>query len=268
MPYVADVPDAFDPFTAQGPEEVPLPRSPLIRVIAQLRFPPIVSLGQSEFVGPFQEEIRPRYPVLRPEETAGIVVGPGIVHAGSGIVWRFHDKSDTWRVSLAREFVALESLAYKDRDDFFERLEEILVALEKLAKLTVYDRLGVRYVNRVHPPELDRLDSLVRPEVLGVAAQAVAGLRFSLCESQFGQDDVTLNTRWARLPAGATTDPSTIDPIDTPSWVLDLDVFRMAQRDFDTASVLADGRAFARTIHDFFRWCVMPEFLKAYGGNP
>jgi hypothetical protein len=45
-------------------------------------------------------------------------------------------------------------------------------------------------------------------------------------------------------------------------------MFRGVQKDFDTSAILEDGRMFARTIHDFFRWCVTDDFLKAYGGKP
>ncbi len=221
-------------------------------------------------MGPFQEAIRARYPILRPEQTAGFVVGPlGVVAQRTDrVVWRFHDRTDGWRVSLASDFVALESIVYKDRDDFFERFEQILDALETVAKLAVYDRLGVRYINRIRGVELEKLDSLVKPEVLGLGASPIAGLTHSLCESLFQNDEVSLNTRWGRLPPNATTDPAAVDPIAEPSWLLDLDMFRGVQKDFDTRAILADGRMFARTIHDFFRWCVTPEFLKVYGGRP
>jgi len=263
------VPATFDPFSSAGPDEVPLGRSPLIRVIAQVRFPPIVSLGRPGFIGPFQEAIRPRYPILRPEQTAGLVVGPlGVmVHQGDGVVWRFLDKEDAWRVSLGPEFIALESTVYKDREDFFERFEQILVALDAVAKLPVYDRLGVRYINRVKGAELEKLASLVRPEILGLGGSSLAGLGHSVCESLFQKGEVSLNTRWGKLPPGATTDPTAIEPIQEPSWVLDLDVFRGVQKDFDAATILQDGREFARTIHAFFRWCVTPEFLGVYGGK-
>jgi uncharacterized protein (TIGR04255 family) len=260
----------FDPFSSKGTDEVALERAPLVRVIAQLRFPPIVSLGRPDFIGPFQEAIRPRYPILRPEQTAGLMVGPlGVmVQRSDGVVWRFHDKEDAWRVTLAADFIALESMAYKDRNDFFERFEQILLALDAVAKLPIYDRLGVRYINRVRGVELDKLASLVRTEVLGLGGSPIAGLAHSLCESLFQKGDVSLNTRWGRLPPNATTDPAAIDLLQEPSWVLDLDMFRGVQKDFDTSTILEDGRMFARTIHDFFRWCVTPEFLKAYGGKP
>ena len=257
----------FDPFSSDSPDEVPLERAPLVRVIAQLRFPAIVSLGRGDFIGSFQEAIRPLYPILRPEQTAGFLLGPGVAQRTDAVIWRFHDKADAWRVSLSTDFVALESTAYKDRKDFFQRFEAILAALEPLAKLPVYDRLGVRYVNRVRGAELEKLSSLVRPEVLGITSTRIEGLTHSLCESLFQKEDVSLNTRWGRLPPNTTTDPASIDPIPEPCWVLDLDVFRGATRDFDIATIVEDGRTFARAIHSFFRWCVTKEFLKAYGGK-
>lgn len=269
-PYVVNVAAILDPFSARGPSEVPLERSPLVRVIAQLRFPAIVSLGSPEFIGPFQESIRQRYPILRKEQSTGVMIGPGGVLAQQpdGVVCRFQDKANVWRVSLAQDFIALESDAYKNRDDFLGRFEEIVVALDQLARMPVYDRLGVRYINRVSGPELEKLSALVRPEVVGLAATDAVGLNHTLTESVFIKADMALTARWGRLPPEVTTDPASLSPIPGPSWLLDLDMFRAGQRDFDTGSILEDGRMFATTIHDFFRWCVTDDFLEAYGGKP
>lgn len=256
----------FNPFAHEGPKNVLLERAPLVRVVVQVRFPPIVSLGRAEFIGPFQEALRPQYPILR-EQQVGIFLSPVGVHGTGGNIWRLQDREDAWRISLAQDFVALETTKYVDREDFFRRMAEVLEALENLTNLPVYDRLGVRYINRVRGAELDRLSALVRGEVLGIASTPIAGMAHSICESLFQKDDVTLSTRWGRLPAGVTTDPISIEPIAETSWLLDLDAFRNAQRDFDVAAILRDGRAFARTIHDFFRWCVTDEFLSAYGGT-
>jgi len=65
-----------DPLVAPLPAEVPLKNAPLERVIAQLRFPEILSVEQRDFVAPFQEAIRSKYPVLRQEQTQGILLGP------------------------------------------------------------------------------------------------------------------------------------------------------------------------------------------------
>ena len=64
------------PLTGPPPPEVPLTDPPLARVIAQVRFPLIASLEKREFIRSFQEAIRSCYPVLRPEERKGVVLGP------------------------------------------------------------------------------------------------------------------------------------------------------------------------------------------------
>src|SRR5580658_5911796 len=62
-----------DPLVAPPPQEVPLAHAPLVRVIAQVRFPLVVAVEQRDFIAPFQETIRARYPVLRQEQTQGFV---------------------------------------------------------------------------------------------------------------------------------------------------------------------------------------------------
>ncbi len=50
---------------AEVPDEVPLPNAPLARVLAQIRFPPILSIRKADSVADFQEALRTEYPNLR-----------------------------------------------------------------------------------------------------------------------------------------------------------------------------------------------------------
>src|SRR5436190_3694501 len=85
VPLSADA----DPLVAPSPREIPLKDSPLVRVIAQVRFPQILSIRQPEFVAPFQEALRAKYPVGREEQTRAVLVGPGgIAPAKSQTAWR------------------------------------------------------------------------------------------------------------------------------------------------------------------------------------
>ena len=80
------------PFEAGLPPEVPLANAPLVRVIAQLRFPEILSVEQRDFVASFQEAIRSTYSVLRQEHTQGILLSPGsVAPAKPQVAWRFSD---------------------------------------------------------------------------------------------------------------------------------------------------------------------------------
>jgi uncharacterized protein (TIGR04255 family) len=255
-----------DPFAAEPIPELPLSPAPLVRVLAQLRFPAITSLARAEFVAPFQETLRRTYSILRVEQAQSVIIGGAAVALGSAPTWRLHDKSDSWRVSLAQDFVALETIAYDSRRDFFARWKEVLEALQKVADVSTYDRHGVRYINRLTGPDLTDLRKLVRTEVLGVSGTTfTAKLDQSLCETRFRQDATSLNARWGILPANATTDPG-IEPVNEPSWILDVDMFISGPREFQVSAAIAEGTQFAERLYAFFRWSVTDELLRRRGG--
>ena len=64
-----------NPLVASPPSEIPLRNAPLVRVIAQVRFPLIASIDKRGFIAAFQEGLRDTYPVLRQETIQGLVVG-------------------------------------------------------------------------------------------------------------------------------------------------------------------------------------------------
>lgn len=270
--YTVVVNDNYDPLVASPPAEVPLPAAPLVRVIAQVRFPVIVSLEKQDFIGPFQEAIRDVYPVLRPEQIQGFVRGPqGLSPLQSQVVWRFGNENGTWRVSLGSDFVALETTTYTSRGDFVQRLGTVIDALQRHIAPKTIDRVGVRYIDRITGDAVKNIEWFVRPELLGVAATSAARhARHTLSESLFAvpNSDAELRARWGSMPARGTVDPAAIEPIDEPSWILDLDMFRKASRAFDKKEVIMeDARLFAERIYAFFRWAVTEDFLRHYGGE-
>lgn len=260
-----------DPFAAHVAAEVPLPNAPLVRVIAQVRFPQVLSVEKPEFVAPFQEALRKGYPVLRPEQTRNLSFGPGgVSQSAQRLVWRFMDVSQRWHVSLASDFVAVQTTAYESRADFFTRLAEVLGALAEHVGPKTVDRVGVRYIDRMTGEALDRISALVRSEVLGLVGTPLARyVQHSLGESLFSVEggEAQLLARWGRLPARGTVDPAAIEPLDEPSWILDLDMFRSRSTEFDAEAVVAEARSYAERVYTFFRWVVTDEFLRHYGGK-
>ena len=261
------------PFGPSVPE-VPLSRSPLVNVIAQVRFPQVMKIeSDAGFVAPFQEAIRKDYPILRPERQLGVLIGPGGVQPqDAGTVWRFETKDpDAWQVTLASTFVSLSAKRYTRRSDLLQRLAVVLHALEAWLSPNVCDRIGVRYVDRISGEQLPRLNSLVRSEVLGVAgdekAMGDAQVVHALSDSLFRLSDASeLRGRWGTLPPGATYDPG-IEPSREPSWVLDLDHYISKQEDFDLAAIGGTVAEFCERIYTFFRWVVTDDFLTEYGAE-
>ncbi|BDA66317.1 unknown protein [Rivularia sp. IAM M-261] len=261
---------SYNPLTAQPPPEVPLKEAPLIRVITQVRFPAILSIEQRPFVASFQEAIREQYPILQPEQTQGLVYNPqGLVQTVPQTTWRFIDTEDKWRVSLAPDFMALETIAYSSSSDFIARLENLLTALGEHIQPKIVERFGIRHINRLVDLSSKDVSKLVRPEISGIVTAFGTHLKQTINESLFnvpgGEDRII--ARWGLVPTNSTFDPDAIEPIPEPSWILDLDMSLSKQRDFNVAELISQAQRFTDRIYTFFRWAVTEEFLRQFGGQ-
>jgi uncharacterized protein (TIGR04255 family) len=262
-----------NPLIAQPPQEVPLKDAPLVRVIAQVRFPPILSIEKKEFVGSFQEAIRETYPILHLEQTPGLVLGsPGIVETAPQLTWRFLDTTNSWRISLAPNFLAIETTAYSSRSDFLKRFKNALQALDENFKPKVIERFGLRYIDRLVGQELEDISLLVKPEIAGIVATEFRKYIYqTINESWFiipDGDEQIIAARWGLMSADVTFDPNAIEPIDEPSWILDIDMSSKSKnREFSVEALISEAQNFAERIYTFFRWAVQDEFLRRFGGK-
>jgi len=263
-----------NPLTASPPREIWLPNAPLVRVITQISFPPVVSISKPEFIAPFQEALRSVYPVLRPEQAFGFVFAnvPAATPPTpqTQTTWRFNDSANAWRVSLAPNFLAIETTAYKSKVDFVERASLVVNALGEHINPQVVDRIGLRFIDRVVGAPIKNLDKFVRSEVVGVLmSEAAPSVQHALSECLFDapKEDAQFLARWGRLPSNATHDPAAVEGIGEPSWILDLDMFSTKAGAFTAKNVLERIGNYADRIYTFFRWAVTDEFLKLYGGT-
>lgn len=258
------------PLSGPPPVEVPLPQAPLVRVIAQVRFPLLLTILNPTTVATFQEAIRTSYPILEEEQVRHLVLQPASTpELKDDRIWRFKDLSRSWRISLATGFVALETTAYHSRRDFLERLQAVVGAVEATLKPQEAQRIGMRYIDRLTGPAVDRIADLIKPEVLGVAQTRIGGVaQHLLTEALFPAEEGQVRARWGHLPANATTDPEALEPIEQPSWLLDLDMFKAEARPFVADDLLAPATSFAQRIYSVFRWMITDEFLRFYGGQP
>lgn len=261
----------INPLVSPPPKEIPLRNAPLVRVIAQVRFPVIASIEKREFIASFQEVLRDTYPVLRQEKTQGVVLGPqGVASTQSEVVWRFRDLDEQWRLSLAPEFIALETRSYTSRNDFLQRFQRALDGVVEHIGPKIVDRIGLRYIDRIAGPDLEDINKLVRPEMVGILATPMAlQAEQSVHEAILNvpESDAKLRARWGQVPPNSTVDPAAIEPQDTPSWLLDLDMFSTKSQAFDTASLVMHAQAYAERIYTLFRWAVTDAFLRRYGGE-
>ena len=256
-------------FDGPSPEEIRLTRAPLARVIGQVRFPPNLALDRPEEVSGFQKAIRRTYPVLSRMEMPEVSIGAtGELKVTPATVWKFSDTQGQWDVAVSTTFVALETRSYVDRSDFMARLTTVLEAADAEFSPQVATRLGLRYVNRITGPALDRLSDLVRPEMQGMTSLPLGGMvKLTMTESQLELPDASgrLALRHGLMPAQATYDPVSLEPLPTPSWILDIDVSREDPMTFDPTALSGLSLQFADWSYRLFRWVVTDQFLQEYG---
>src|SRR5215831_19468885 len=231
------------PLRGPPPREVPLPNAPLVSVIAQVRFPMLLTVHNRDRVAIFQEAIRDEYPHLERQDipTIMVVSGGGAPSPVSDplVHWRFADEAAgfKWRVTLAQDFIALETRAYESREDFMERLETILQTLRETLAPTHMTRFGMRYIDQIKGDPLTGIDTLLRKEVLGVVPCAGPDARQVITEFAAPAEPGELLARWGRLPAKMTVDPNLLPAIEEDSWLIDLDVSCVGQVAFEAKGI-------------------------------
>jgi uncharacterized protein (TIGR04255 family) len=259
------------PFSGPPPEEVPLPRAPLIRVLSQITFPPILAIEKTENVASFQEKIRAAYPNFQGEVMHEIQIDPNNQpNISKTHIWRFEDKNRRWQASLAPNFLALTTAHYTSRSEFLSRMGELIAALQDTIDPQIMQRVGLRYIDRLQGEPLQHLARFIRPEFLGpnTADYQHAAIHI-LTQALFNtEENAKLSLRWGRVPPHATVDPQAVQPINEPSWVMDFDMFNDSEGSFQHTDLAPLLEKFAQRIYSVFRYMVTDDFLKYYGGQP
>lgn len=267
------MPQLPSPLGGSAPSEVPLAQAPLQRVLFQVRFPRALALAGGTNAPPLvalQDAVKAKYPLFSEEIGQSFHVGPaGAFATQEDKIWRFADIKNEWRISLSPDFVTLETPAYKDRADFNKRARYVLDAIERTVSPVAYQRIGVRYVNRIVGADIDRLVQLVKPAALGIAATPLAPhIQHALSEAILEVEEGQILLRSFVLPPNVTYDPAVLAPINERAWILDMDLFAVENGQFDAKLLAAKIEHSATRLYSVFRWVVEEEFLRHFGGKP
>ena len=262
-------------FSGTSIAEVLLQNSPIVTVLAQLRFPTAASLTTLSGIADFQSALRDTYPVMRHEDQTMAKLSPdGRILQGQGQqVWRFTAVDDGWGVALTPDWVAIDTTQYTTRSDFIERWRVVLDALAQLDSApVVFDRLGIRYVDRLVGEEATTLLSQqVNPAILGaITIEDGMGdnveLVGTITQAHFKLDGPQLIARWGRVPANGAVVPG-VPSVSETSWFLDIDVFTDTElQRFDVDEVTAASDRSALHAYHFFRWAMNEDFILRRGG--
>jgi len=258
------------PLGGPAPQEIFLSRLPLARVVAQTRFSTVLKIDSKDGMVPFQECVRSDYPLLEQASVQQMQVDfssgvPGFKQITSDI-WRFSNPDRSWVLSLTSDAVTLETRRYEGRADFLCRLSGALANVERVFAPALGLRIGVRYVNRIQGESLTDLTEWVMPNLVGVAQPELrAHVTQAISEAIMTVEEGSSLLRWGVMPGGSTIDPALLEPVPTPSWILDIDVSSAEQRPFAADSLTSDFYALAERAYSIFRYAVSPAGLTHFG---
>lgn len=257
------------PLGGSAPAEIPLARSPLARVVAQVRFSSVLKIDSKEGVAPFQEELRTDFPLLEQlvAHQLQIDMGPGGGFKPiASNVWRFSNAERGLVLSLTSDALTLEARDYPGRGAFLERWADALSHMERVFAPGLALRIGARYLNRLTGDSLERLPDWVRPNLIGVAQPDLREyVTQAISEANLKVEEGDLLLRWGIIPANATIDPGLLEPSPTWSWLLDIDVSSSQQKPFRAAELTAEYDRLMERAYSVFRWVVTDEGLQHFG---
>jgi uncharacterized protein (TIGR04255 family) len=249
--------------------EIALERAPLVRVVAQVRFPRLSVFQTPNPIGPFVEKVAREYPLLAEKKEIQLVATPsGILQQPSDTrTWEMRSADEQWTVTINEAFLALTTFEYKSRVDFISRFDSLVSVFTEIYNPPFGERLGIRYTNRLTGARvLDHLPDFFRAEVLAGLAIPTAGkasVKMTISDTIFELDRRTLQVRWGLVPANASIDIQ-IPGLNEPSWVIDLDSFNSHKIPFSSEALDEELRQLAGQAYSMFRWMITNDFFGNY----
>ncbi|MGA7194581.1 MAG: TIGR04255 family protein, partial [Anaerolineales bacterium] len=160
-------------------------KNPLVEVICQFRFPPILSI-ETEVPAKLQEAIRNMYPLFT-ENAEILFTIPNVSNNVDAAVaqklefppssinrknYEFRSADENWKINLTRDFLALSTTHYHRWEEFSAQLDQAFHAFIEIYSPAYFSRIGLRYrdiINRsVLSLEGANWSDLLKPYVLGI----------------------------------------------------------------------------------------------------
>jgi uncharacterized protein (TIGR04255 family) len=261
------------PFGTEPLRRIHLEAAPLVKVIVQLRFPSLAVLRDESVTDRFASDFSKDYPVIQEQRGANFLLTPtGLAQQPSNQrIWSLRSGDELWKLTFGEDMLALDSSVYPKRREFVTRFAQAVEKLVELADPPYFERLGLRYSNRIDDLEFifGPLKKMIRMEVQGPLATEPPGniaVKHSLFDSIFIDGDYSIQTRCGVMPPRGVLDLE-IPVVEANTWVLDIDSYVEKRMHFAPSEVASKVYDLADRAYRMFRWVVNDEFIKHFGGS-
>jgi len=140
-------------------------KAPLAYVLAQVRTEQIADI--KEYQPALAGKLRPLYPLQRKQQGARLIATQSqmVVEPQQEETWEFASPDNRTGVILRESGVVLHATSYVDSDDFLSKLHHVIEQFAETVPSTFVNRVGLRYIDFVIPPEGELPEQFVDPKL-------------------------------------------------------------------------------------------------------
>jgi uncharacterized protein (TIGR04255 family) len=188
-------------------EKLRLSHSPLSLVLCQVRFSPLLAMG--EYIPRIQDRMRRTgYPVNASTPIQELQFGPTGAVTRDRVHWEFVAKDQRSSVVVAEGFVVLQTTSYDDFETFIAQIKSVVSTVNEVVDAIVIQRVGLRYVDAIVPKSGESWRDYVQPSLHGFESRLFkedSALR--LHQTVAATDTGTMLVRIHQNREGATLPP-------------------------------------------------------------
>ena len=242
---------------------------PLTYVLAQVKFSNIESI--EKYIPEIQEDIRAEFPFFNKIQVDTVQIQPNVSPITSTVtLWHFMNKESILGILLDSSSITIHTSKYTSFSDLSEEFGKILEILNNRLKISMYTRLGLRYVNVITS---DLIES-VRPELLGlnlniphlkrdkffskteVTQESESGI-VKLNSLHFGNKDILtgINNYFVNPELSQMAQFLSFKHLTEPSGeflIFDIDHFQNKSSEFSIEEIISQISTLKKVIRDIF----------------
>jgi uncharacterized protein (TIGR04255 family) len=247
-----------------------LVRSPLELVVCQVRHERNVAVADAKRAFAVRDGLGDKYP--SDEEATGLALnitgGPlGVSTATDQMQgWNFKSADGAWTVVLMPDFIALETRAYTDWDDFSLRLDELVRQVEEVLRPDLERRVGLRFIDRITDPRITSptgWEGWINERLLGPILHDAFGSSIKSIQQVLqldGGDDMEVLLRHGCLVEGPPPDQAW-------HYLLDHDCSRSRGRTFSSDNIMETTKRLHELALSVFQASITPKLYDHLLGN-
>jgi uncharacterized protein (TIGR04255 family) len=245
-------------------------KSPLDRVVCQIRFPTILKIDSQTPVD-FQEKVRSEYPQL--EVTSNFFPDLGsnlgqldnqeinqLFRSAESKNYSFSSRDDKWKITLTKSYLTLTTTKYNTWSDFIEKEKYAFNSLNETYNPTLFTRVGLRYIDVIKRSTLNLNDTewkdLFKEYISGVFSVESVNKNIlayeNACRVNLENDKGN-----ARIICKTVTDANSGEPC----FLLDFDLFKVGK--FNKDGILSHLDFLHSKAFSIFRWCITDKLHNA-----